>query len=82
MKTIRMLIAEQEANQNPGQAIGKFLLGHTNNLTYLISQLEAYLEAARFDLEISKKLFHKLKKSEANPQNFRSDSAQAEDYIE
>lgn len=47
MKNIENLRDELLAAQNPGHAIGTFLLQHTNSPDYLVSQLEGWLEAAR-----------------------------------
>lgn len=73
MKNIAELIAAQAEQQNPGQHIGRFLLEHSNSLEYLVSQLEAYLEAARADLESERAVFRKLMRREPNPPNFRAD---------
>lgn len=51
MKNIQKLINEQEDNCNPGSKIGVFLLEHSNSPEYLVAQLEAYLEAAKKDLD-------------------------------
>lgn len=57
MNHIAKLRDQQKAGQHPGHAIGQFLIEHTNSLGYLIGQLEAYLEAARADMEAERE-FH------------------------
>ena len=56
MKNVERLRDTMKNLQNSGSQIGDFLLGHTNNSFYLVSQLEAYLEAAKADLENERKL--------------------------
>jgi len=51
----------QVEQQNPGQHLGAFLLQHSNSPEYLVSQLEAYLEAARADLEAERKRFQSFR---------------------
>jgi len=60
MKNIETLAAQQKADRNPGHNIGTFLIEHSNSPEYLVSQLEAYLEAAKADLETERSLFRKL----------------------
>lgn len=62
MKNIAQLAEQQKADRNPGHKIGAFLLEHSNSPEYLVSQLEAYLEAAKADLEAEKTIFRKLVK--------------------
>jgi hypothetical protein len=50
MKNVQDLRDSQNQRQSPGQHIGDFLLQHSNSPEYLVSQLEAYLMAAKMDL--------------------------------
>lgn len=52
MKHLEALMKQQEQDRNPGHELGKFLIGHSNSLEYLIGQLHAYLEAAKADWQI------------------------------
>ena len=51
MKHIEALRDGQVDRQNPGQHIGTFLIQASNSPEYLVSQLTAYLEAAKADLD-------------------------------
>lgn len=51
MRRLKELTEQQRADRNPGHELGDFLLRHSNYLEYLVGQLEAYLGAARADLE-------------------------------
>jgi hypothetical protein len=60
MTSVQKLRDILKAERNPGHEIGTFLIGHSNSPAYLVSQLEAYLEAARADLEAERSMFRKL----------------------
>jgi hypothetical protein len=50
----------QKGDRNPGHRLGDFLIQHSNSPEYLVSQLEAYLEAVRADLEDERRFFQGL----------------------
>lgn len=50
MTNIQRLRDSQLEARNPGHEIGTFLIQHSNNLEYLVAQLEMYLEAGKADL--------------------------------
>jgi hypothetical protein len=50
INNIENLRTAQLNNSNPGFKIGDFLISHSVVPEYLVSQLEAYLEAAKADL--------------------------------
>lgn len=54
MKKVLELMTAQKEQSNPGHEIGRFLLQHSNNPVYLVSQLEAYLEAIKADIEATR----------------------------
>lgn len=54
---IENLRTSQLNESNPGFKIGDFLISHSVNPEYLVSQLEAYLEAAKADLAAERVLF-------------------------
>jgi hypothetical protein len=62
LKNVADLAERQKADRNPGHNIGAFLIDHSNSPEYLVSQLEAYLEAAKADLEAERNMFRKLTK--------------------
>ncbi len=57
MKRIEQLRDAQRLARNPGHELGTFLLRHSNSTSYLVGQLEAYLEAARADLAAEQERF-------------------------
>jgi len=49
MKNLKELIKRFEETNHPAQALGKFLLKHSNSPDYLIAALGAFLQAAEAD---------------------------------
>jgi hypothetical protein len=60
MLNIQRLRDRLREQRNPGHEIGTFLIGHSNSLEYLIDHLEAYLEAAKADLQAERALAGRL----------------------
>jgi len=63
MNNIENLRTSQLNNSNPGFQIGDFLISHSVVPEYLVSQLEAYLEAAKADLAAERILYSFLNKT-------------------
>ena len=61
LNNIENLRTTQLNNSNPGFKIGDFLISHSSVPEYLVSQLEAYLAAAKADLAAERILYSFLK---------------------